>query len=150
VDHVLPYWVHSALNWSLTIQYWCMLIRIMHPSGPTSHVYQRLDKTCYTQISVCMVMVFVFLFVAIWTPSNYCVTMFFWPGESWTWHGVWRQSRGFLGLVKEVSGWTWVITTPLHLQVWQLYTLQTGACDGAAGHSGDCGVLPGSVEVQVW
>lgn len=38
----------------------------------------------------------------------------------------------------------------MHLQVWQMYTVQTGSCDGAAGYTSDGRVLPGSMEVQVW
>lgn len=38
----------------------------------------------------------------------------------------------------------------MHLQVWQMYTLQAGSCAGAAGDAGYCRVLPGGMEMQVW
>lgn len=35
-------------------------------------------------------------------------------------------------------------------QVWQMYTLQTGPCDGATGNTGDSRVLSWGMEMQVW
>lgn len=38
----------------------------------------------------------------------------------------------------------------MHRQVWEMYALQTGPCTGAARDTGDGGILPGGMEMQVW
>lgn len=38
----------------------------------------------------------------------------------------------------------------MHRQVWEMYALQTGPRTGAARDTGDGGILPGGMEMQVW
>jgi len=70
--------------------------------------------------------------------------------------GVWENKRfrgpngGFFEHGKEVFEWPRVIPTTVHIKVWQVHPMQAGACARASGDSGDCWVLPRSMEVQMW
>lgn len=53
-------------------------------------------------------------------------------------------------LGKEVLEWTWIVTPSVHIQVWQVHTVQTSSRAGAAWNTGDGGVLSRSLEVRMW
>lgn len=73
-----------------------------------------------------------------------------WEEKTGREHGGNGEERNLDELDKEVFGWTRIVTSTMHVQVWEVHAVQAGPCAGAAWDAGDLRVLSWSLEMQVW